>query len=301
MVSNPEFLREGTAVQDYYNPPYTILGSKSNKALDIMQELYSQINAPVIRTDIKVAEIIKYVNNTYHALKITFANEIGNICKDLGIDSHEVMDIFCRDTHLNISPYYFKPGFAYGGSCLPKDLQALVNISKSMNIETPIINNIHRSNEIQKDTALKQIIKLGKKRIGFLGLSFKAGTDDLRESPTVDLIERLLGKGYEVKIYDRNVQLSRLMGSNKSYIDKKLPHLSSLLTDINSLFKESEVIVIANKENDYKNIFECTKKENFKNAQCIIDECNLREKIAYDLVRISKELSFAGEYNGICW
>lgn len=291
MVSNPEFLREGTAVSDYYNPPYTILGSESKKALDIMESIYTNINAPVIKTDIKVAEIIKYVNNTYHALKIAFANEIGNICKGLDIDSHDVMDIFCKDTQLNISPYYFKPGFAYGGSCLPKDLNALANMSKNMNIETPVINNIKRSNEIQKDTALEQIIKFGKKKIGVLGLSFKAGTDDLRESPTVDLIERLIGKGYEVKIYDKNVQLSRLIGSNKSYIESKLPHLSSLLADINTVIDESEIIVVANKENDYKTIFECETKEN----------CKLKEKIAYDLVRITKEMNFEGEYSGICW
>lgn len=301
MVSNPEFLREGTAIHDYYNPPYTLLGSNNEKALNIMEKIYENIDAPIYKTEFAIAEIIKYVNNTYHALKITFANEVGNICKGLNIDSHEVMELFCKDTKLNISPYYFKPGFAYGGSCLPKDLRALVNLSKSFNLESPVINNIERSNELQKEIVLKEIIKFGKKKIGILGLSFKAGTDDLRESPIVDVTERLIGKGYQVKIYDNNVHLSRLVGANKSYIESKLPHLSSLLTDLQDVLENSEVIIIANNDKEYKKLFNCVEKSNFIELIDMVKETELKNKIAYDLVRIAKEVNFEGQYNGICW
>jgi GDP-mannose 6-dehydrogenase len=194
IVVNPEFLREGTAVSDYYNPPYTLLGSDNDDALATMEELYRNINAPIFKTEITVAEVIKYINNSFHALKITFANEVGNIGKALNIDSHEVMDLVCKDNKLNISPYYLKPGVAYGGSCLPKDLKALVTLSNDLNVETPLLGNIERSNELHKEKILKEVIKTGKKRVGILGLSFKAGTDDLRESPMVDLVERLIGK-----------------------------------------------------------------------------------------------------------
>lgn len=301
IVSNPEFLREGTAVYDYYNPTFTLIGSDCNQALEIMENIYENINAPIYRTKFEVAEIIKYVNNAFHALKITFANEVGNICKGMNIDSHKVMEIFCKDTRLNISPYYLKPGFAYGGSCLPKDLRALVNLAKQMNLESPVLSNIERSNELQKELVLKEIIKLNKKKIGILGLSFKAGTDDLRESPIIDVIERLIGKGYKVKICDRNVELSRLTGSNKSYIQSKLPHLSLLLTNLQTLINDSEVIVIANKEEEYKDIFTCIEKPDFYKIDGVVNEIKFKNKIAYDLVRIAEEASFEGQYNGICW
>ncbi len=291
IVSNPEFLREGSAVKDYFNPAFTLLGSDCDNAIEIMSKIYNDINAPIIKTSFHSAEIIKYVNNSFHALKITFANEVGNICKNLNIDSHEVMNLLCLDKKLNISPYYLRPGFAYGGSCLPKDLGALVNISKGLNIETPVITNIARSNEIQKDTALKEILKTGKKKIGILGLSFKAGTDDLRESPIVEIAERLVGKGYEVRIYDNHVQLSRLMGSNKSYIDSKLPHLSRLLCNLNNVIDNSEVIVISNNEEEYQEIFE------FSNNQTN----NLTDKTVIDLVKIRHDKELIGEYNGLCW
>ena len=193
VVSNPEFLREGTSVKDYFNPPLTLVGTDNERAEQMFRELYKDIPAEFISTDIKVAEIMKYVNNTYHALKIVFGNEVGNICKGLDIDSHKVMDIFCKDRQLNISPYYFKPGFAYGGSCLPKDMKALRTLAHDLYVEVPVIDSIHPSNEKQKDNAVQAILSKGKRKVGILGLSFKSGTDDLRCSPIVDVVERLLG------------------------------------------------------------------------------------------------------------
>lgn len=303
MVSNPEFLREGTAVNDYYNPAFTLIGSDNEKALSIMEEVYNEIDAPIYKTDFEVAEIIKYVNNTFHALKIPFGNEIGHICKAMNIDSHKVMDLFCKDDKLNISSYYFKPGFAYGGSCLPKDLGSLVRLSKDLNVETPVIESICKSNEMQKEMLLNKIIKVDKKEIGILGLSFKAGTDDLRESPIIDVIERLIGKGFNVKIYDKNVNLSRLIGSNKSYIEKKLPHLASLITDLDTVVNESELLIITNKEDEFKPVFEIISKKDFKNNEAVQlnKHFDYRNKAIIDLVRISEKVNTGGQYEGICW
>lgn len=283
VVSNPEFLREGTAVRDYYNPPVTVLGGDNEKALNIMAELYASINAPIEKVDIEIAELIKYVNNSFHALKITFANEVGNICKKLGIDSHEVMRLFTMDKQLNISSYYFKPGFAYGGSCLPKDLKALNAIAHEFYLEAPVLNSIHRSNEIQKNIAYELIVQKNKRRIGILGLSFKPGTDDLRYSPIVEVVEKLIGKGFEVKIFDKNVNISKLIGQNKSYIDEKLPHLSNLLIDdMQSLIDWSQLIVLTHKDESFKE---------FK-----FDE----EKEIIDLARYD-HFNTHVNYEGICW
>jgi GDP-mannose 6-dehydrogenase len=283
VVSNPEFMREGTAVEDYFNPPLTVLGSDDTRSLDLMEQVYKNINGPIERVDISVAEIIKYVNNSYHALKIVFANEVGNICKKMNIDSYEVMRIFCMDKQLNISPYYFKPGFAYGGSCLPKDLKALNTLAHDSYIETPLLSSIEKSNDIQKTFAYNLIEKTGKKKIGILGLSFKAGTDDLRYSPIIEVIERLNGKGYEIKIFDENVILSRLIGKNKSYIEEKLPHINSMLIEnLNEIVRWAEVLVFTNSNNGFSNI-----KPN--NQQLIID-----------LARIDA-LRKGTNYEGICW
>jgi GDP-mannose 6-dehydrogenase len=283
VISNPEFLREGSAVEDYYNSPVTVLGGENEYALDVITKMYEGIDAPIVRVDVKVAEIIKYVNNSFHALKVSFANEVGNICKKLDIDSHEVMRLFCMDDKLNLSPYYLKSGFAYGGSCLPKDLKALKTLAHDHYLDTPVINAIAWSNEHQKDIALKLIENTYKKKLGILGLSFKPGTDDLRYSPIVELVERLLGKGYEVKVYDKNVNLSRLMGKNKSYIDEKLPHLSSILsTSLQEVISWADVIVISNKEEEFQKIHP-------KNNQKVID-----------LVRIDS-LRTLNDYEGICW
>lgn len=273
VVSNPEFLREGTAVKDYYNPPVTVLGSENEKALDIMAEIYSKVEAPIEKTDVRVAEIIKYVNNSFHALKITFANEVGNICKKLGIDSHKVMDLFCKDTHLNISPYYFKPGFAYGGSCLPKDLKALNTIAHDAYLSSPVLESIERSNQNQKNTAFELITSKGKKKIGILGLSFKKGTDDLRYSPIVEVTESLLGKGYEIGIYDEKVNLSNISGTNKHYIDNRIPHLSRLLKpDLKEVVENAELLVISQNDEKFRDLIEQYPEKDFIDLVRVVNE-----------------------------
>lgn len=255
VVSNPEFLREGNAVEDYFNPAVTIIGSDSNKAIEKMKKLYEELNRPVEVVDIDIAEMIKYVNNSFHALKITFANEVGNICKKLGIDSHELMRIFCLDNKLNISCKYLKPGFAYGGSCLPKDLKALKTLAHDLYIETPVLDSIEISNSYQKNIALDLILKTEKNKIGFFGIAFKEGTDDLRYSPAINLIEKLMGKGKKIFIYDKYVHLSKLIGSNKSFIEEKLPHISSLvISDIDLFISSCEVIVFPNSTDNLDSI-----------------------------------------------
>ena len=285
VVSNPEFLREGTAVQDYMNPPLTLIGTDSEIAEAKFRELYKDIPGEFISTDLEVAEIMKYVNNTYHGLKIVFANEVGNICKALGIDSHKVMEIFCKDKQLNISPYYFKPGFAYGGSCLPKDSKALRTLAHDLYVDVPVINAINPSNEQQKKNAVDIIESKGKRKIGILGLSFKAGTDDLRCSPIVDVAEALIGKGYEIHIYDKNVRVSQLTGTNADFIAAKLPHLHEIISDdLDEVCSSSEVLVITNKEKEFNEVPE-----------------KFPHKIIVDLVRQFKELDYEGNYEGISW
>ncbi|MBR5110232.1 MAG: UDP-glucose/GDP-mannose dehydrogenase family protein [Clostridia bacterium] len=285
VVSNPEFLREGTSVEDYINPPLTLIGTDSEDAEKTFRELYKDIHGEFIATDIEVAEIMKYVNNTYHALKIVFANEVGNICKSLGIDSHKVMEIFCKDRQLNISPYYFKPGFAYGGSCLPKDCKALRTLAHDHYVKTPVINAIDPSNELQKKIAMDIIESKGRKSIGILGLSFKAGTDDLRNSPIVDVAEVLYGKGYDVRIYDRNVRVSQLTGTNADFIQAKLPRLYQIITDdLDEICQACDVLVVTNKEKEFADL-----PEKYPH-KCIVD-----------LVRQFKALDYEGNYEGISW
>src|SRR5918993_3504298 len=228
---NPEFLREGTALKDFREPPLTLVGH--NHASDAVptKALYQDIKAPVVGTSIRNAEMVKYTSNAWHAVKVVFANEIGNLCKRVGVDSHDVMDIFCQDNKLNLSSYYMKPGFAFGGSCLPKDVRALQYRAKEFDLDMPLINAILGSNRLQVQHAIDRIVETGRKKVGLFGFSFKAGTDDLRESPLVILAEALLGKGYDICIYDKNVSLARLVGANKQYIEEQIPHLSSLLTE----------------------------------------------------------------------
>jgi GDP-mannose 6-dehydrogenase len=229
---------------------------------------------------------MKYVNNTFHALKVSFGNEIGNICSALKIDSHKVMEIFCKDKELNISPYYFKPGFAFGGSCLPKDLKGLQTLAHDHYVKTPLIESIDKTNELQISRAVEMIQQTKKRKLGFLGLSFKAGTDDLRNSPAVALIETLLGKGYEIAIYDQNVHLSNLTGTNKEYIDTHIPHLSRLMkAQISDLMKESEIIIVNNKEKEYIDIL-----TNVEWEHPIID-----------MVRLPQEIREKKNYKGINW
>lgn len=285
VVSNPEFLREGTSVHDFMNPPLTLVGTDSPRADEVMRALYSKLPAEYISTDIPVAEIMKYVNNTFHALKIVFGNEVGAICKTLGIDSHKVMDIFCRDRQLNISPYYFKPGFAYGGSCLPKDTNALRALAADNYVDVPVINHIQESNIAHRARALELIMAQGKRKIGILGLSFKAGTDDLRCSPIVDIVESLLGKGFSISIYDRNVEVSRLTGTNRDFIMDKIPHLQHFVTDdLDAVASESDVLVVTNKEKEFKDL-----------------PARYPGKIIVDLVRMWDTLDYDGRYDGLAW
>src|SRR3954466_4291992 len=284
---NPEFLREGTALKDFRKPPLTLVGHNHAADASGTIALYQSIDAPLVSTSIRVAEMMKYTSNTWHALKVVFANEIGNLCKKLDVDSHDVMDIFCRDEKLNLSPYYLKPGFAFGGSCLPKDVRALQYRAKEMDVEMPLISQILPSNRGQIQQALDQVLETGKKNIGLLGFSFKAGTDDLRESPIVILAEALLGKGVSLRIYDRNVSIARLVGANKEYIEKQIPHLSSLLCNtIEEVIDGSEVIVVGNQAPEF--------------AQAV-QECRA-DQIVIDLVRLPIYGSLMkADYRGICW
>ncbi len=283
---NPEFLREGTAVKDYYHPPKIVIGERKQGEGDALAEVYGGIEAPLVRTSIRAAEMVKYSDNAFHALKVTFGNEIGILCKRLGIDSHEVMDIFCKDTKLNLSKVYLKPGFAFGGSCLPKDLRALSYQAKRHDVETPMLNAIMASNSAQVRDLINKIVGLGRKRVGFLGMTFKPDTDDLRESPLVEVIEALLGKGFPVKIYDRNVMTSRLIGANKRFIEEHIPHLSSLLTDrIDEVVQCSQVVIVGYASPDFL--------PGLKQMSA--------DQLIIDLVRIEGRDSLTAAYDGICW
>ena len=226
---NPEFLRESTAVHDYAHPPKTVIGEVNRASGDLLASLYASTPGPMIRTDIETAEMVKYADNAWHALKVGFANEVGSLCKSLGVDAHRVMEIFCQDQKLNLSPYYLKPGFAFGGSCLPKDLRALLYKAKTLDVNLPILSAVLPSNQLQIERGVQAVVEKGNRKVGILGFSFKAGTDDLRESPIVELAERLIGKGFDVGIYDPIIHPDRLVGANRRYVEGKLPHLNRLL------------------------------------------------------------------------
>lgn len=283
---HPEFLREGSAVKDYNSPSKIVIGESDRRAGDLLVGLYGEMDAAVFRTSLEVAELVKYVDNTWHALKVGFANEIGSLAKALGIDSHEVMNIFVADTKLNLSSYYLKPGFAFGGSCLPKDVRALRHRARTLHIELPIVDSILASNGAHVQRGLELILSKGKKKIGFLGFSFKAGTDDLRESPIVELIERLIGKGFDLAIYDHNVSLARLTGANRDYILNHIPHISDLMHEsIESVLAHAEVIVLGNANPQFQVVFDLVKP-----GQTVID-----------LVRLSGWEGKNVAYEGICW
>jgi len=286
VCNNPEFLREGSAVKDFRCPPKTVIGELDAVSGDMLATLYQKIDAPLIRTDLETAEMVKYVDNSWHALKIGFANEIGNLCKSLGIDAHEVMNIFCSDRKLNISTAYLLPGFAFGGSCLPKDLRALSYKAKMNDLDLPILTSILPSNEMQVNRGLQLIVEKGNKRVGILGFSFKSGTDDLRESPVIELIERLLGKGYELRIYDRNVNMASLVGANRDFILNRIPHISRLMVDsIAEILNHAETIVIGNRDPEFADVL-----AKLDDGQRLVD-----------FVRISDRRSEHGKYEGICW
>ena len=283
---NPEFLREGSSIKDFNNPPFTLIGADDEKTSARLRSLYAEIGAPVITIGIKEAEMVKYASNCYHALKVTFANEIGALCKAMGVDSHEVMDVFSRDTKLNVSSAYLKPGFAFGGSCLPKDLRAITYKAKEMDVDVPVLSSIMASNNKQVERAAGMVLRTGRKRIGVLGLSFKSGTDDLRESPMVSLIETLIGKGLKLTIYDRDVELARLFGANRDYIEREIPHISSLMhSKLDEVISRSEVIIIGKKEDEFRRL-----SEKLDNGRVVID-----------LVRMLEVEQPRTGYQGMCW
>ena len=283
---NPEFLREGTSVRDFYSPPKTVIGANDERAAAPVKALYKDLPGETVITSIEVSEFVKYADNNFHAAKVTFANEIGAICGKLGVDSHQVMEIFCKDKKLNLSPYYLTPGFAFGGSCLPKDVKAIGYKARTLDVDTPMLNSLLHSNEKQVQAVIRRIIDLGKKKVGFLGFSFKAGTDDLRGSPVVDVIEALIGKGYKVKLYDQNVNIARLMGANKSYIEEHIPHVAELMCQtMQDVITHSDLIVIGNKAEEFKGAFSLIGKE----------------KLILDLVRVDKTRVSGGNYIGLAW
>jgi GDP-mannose 6-dehydrogenase len=287
LAFQPEFLREGSSIRDYDHPPYTIVGANCEAAITAVRGIFQHLEARFLVTSIRVAETLKMSCNAFHALKITFANEIGRVAESLGIDSHEVMRLVCADTRLNISPAYMKPGFAFGGSCLPKDLRALTQIAKQNDIEIPMLASLLTSNRVHIDHAVDKILKLGRPRVGMLGLSFKTGTDDLRESPLVMVAKRLIGEGCELRIFDPEVQLSRLLGANRSYIESHIPHIASLLCDsMDCLVESSDVILVGIQQSALSDALEAKVRED----QTVIDLVNLPNR---DLLRC--------HYQGACW
>lgn len=283
---NPEFLREGTSLRDFREPPFTLIGGDDERAVAVIADLYEQLNADLVVTPMRVAEMVKYASNAFHALKVTFANEIGTLCKALDIDSHDVMDVFVRDRALNVSEAYLRPGFAYGGSCLPKDLRALIHQARILDADVPLLGAIIPSNTAHVERALRLIQDQERKRIGFLGFSFKAGTDDLRESPIVELIERLIGKGCDVMVYDRNVSLANLEGANRAHIEREIPHIASLMADsVADIMAFAEVVVIGNASEEFRDV-----------PDRVSDE-----QVVIDLIRISPEVHAKPRYQGICW
>jgi GDP-mannose 6-dehydrogenase len=284
---NPEFMRETTAVDDFHHPPFTIIGQLDQRSGDLVAKLYERLEVPLQRSTIAVAEMLKYACNAFHALKVCFANEIGNLCKSVGIDSHQVMDIFCKDTKLNLSPYYLKPGFAFGGSCLPKDLRAILYQAKINDVEVPVLSSILESNRRQIELAYRLIKKTGRTRVGVLGLSFKAGTDDVRESPIVVLIETLLGKGYKIAIYDEEVSLAKLYGANKKHLQESIPHISSLMKpSVREVVEASDVVIVSKKT------------ELFKKEMAHVNHGTF----VIDLVRLNNNVDQRTPYyGGLCW
>lgn len=283
----PEFLREGTSIKDYDNPPYTVIGTEDGRAANVLREVFGHLNCEFIVTSVGVAELLKYACNAFHAVKITFANEIGRLARTVDVDGRSVMELVSRDTRLNISPAYMKPGFAFGGSCLPKDLRALTYVGKQNDVTTPMLGNVMGSNRAHIDHALDLVARSGKRKIGMLGLSFKAGTDDLRESPLVTVAERLIGKGYDLSIYDPEVNLSRLLGANKRYIEQSIPHIGNLMrSDCESVINHADVLIVGLVGREL--------------LPLIVQLCR-PEQVVVDLVGLPRADMSDVDYHGICW
>lgn len=283
----PEFLREGSSIKDYNNPPFTIVGGDSERSVNKVRDVFSHLPGEFISTSVPAAEMLKYCCNVFHALKITFANEIGRISKALGVDPMEVMDLVCRDKHLNISPAYLKPGFAFGGSCLPKDLQGLLYLAKSRDVDLPMLAHVLPSNMVHIERAIDMVLSFGKRSVGLLGLSFKSGTDDLRDSPLVVLAERLIGKGMKLKIFDPEVNMARISGANRRYIDTAIPHISSLMVDrCEEAVTGSEVIIVGLADREIIDVLSST---------------STASHIVVDLVGAKCKERITGTYHGLCW
>jgi GDP-mannose 6-dehydrogenase len=284
---NPEFLREGSALEDYDHPSQIVIGELDVTSGDVVRQMYGAIEAPVVRTTIRTAEMVKYVNNAFHAMKVVFSNEVGNLSKAHGIDGQEVMEIFCRDRRLNISATYLRPGFAFGGSCLPKDLRALLYRAKERDLDCPVLSAVLRSNDRQLQRGIQMVEAAGRKRIGVFGLSFKSGTDDVRESPVVPLIETLVGRGYEVLVYDEKVEPNRLVGANKAYLERELPHIASLMRpSVDDVLTQAEVVVLANGSSAFAHL-----RKRLRDDQVMVD-----------LVGVAKgKNDNRGRYAGLCW
>ena len=283
----PEFLREGTSIKDYDAPPFTIVGSACDRSSAALRDLFGHLPCDFVVTSVRSAEAMKYACNSFHALKITFANEIARLCQSLDVDSHEVMNLVCKDTRLNISPAYMKPGFAFGGSCLPKDLKAMLYLGKQRDVVTPMLASLLPSNRVHIDHAIDYVLASGKRNVGMLGLSFKTGTDDLRESPLVTIAERFIGKGINLKIYDPEVSLSRLIGANKRYIEETIPHIGQLMcSSLDEMLDPSELLVVGS---NLKSLTQelCTKAR--------------PDQTVLDLVNMSDRSALRAEYRGICW
>jgi len=283
----PEFLREGSSIKDYDNPPFTVIGSNSGRASDKVRDLFGHLPCEFHVCSIKTAEMLKFCCNDFHALKITFANEVGRLSQSLGVDPHEVMGLICKDTQLNISPVYLKPGFSFGGSCLPKDLRATIHMAKMRDVEVPMLAGVLQSNKIHTEHAINEVLESGKRKVGMIGLSFKSGTDDLRESPMVTITEQFIGKGLELAIFDPEVNLSRLLGANKHYITESIPHIGDLMVnDCEEMIRNCDVLVVG---------------LNDKALVDLIHKAVRPEQIVLDLVNIPEYDKLDCDYRGICW
>jgi GDP-mannose 6-dehydrogenase len=283
----PEFLREGSSIKDYDNPPYTVVGVDTDRSATMLRAVFGHLPCDFVTTTVRTAEMLKYASNSLHAVKITFANEMGRLCQSLGVDSHAVMELVCRDSRLNISPAYLRPGFAFGGSCLPKDLRALLHVARTGDGEVPMLAGILPSNGIHLEQAIDLVLRTDKKAVGLLGLSFKAGTDDLRESPFVSMAERLIGKGIELRIYDPAVNVARLMGANRRYIEETIPHISSLMQeDCADVIRRAEVIVVGLRD-------PAVVEALYEHAR--------PDQVVVDLVGLPDRGRLRATYRGICW
>lgn len=284
---NPEFMRESSAIADYYNPSHVIIGSIDEKSGDLLQPVYEKVNSPAVRTTLETAEMVKYADNAFHALKVTFGNEIGSFCKAHGINGQEIMQIFCQDTHLNISPVYLRPGYSFGGSCLPKDLRALMYRAKEKDVDMPVMSSILPSNNRHTQRGIQIVERLGRgRKIGMLGLSFKADTDDVRESPMITMLETLIGRGFNIHVFDEFVDPDRLIGANREFLLRELPHIVSIMRKpVESLVVESDILIVTNTSETYRKALDTMRAD----------------QILIDLIGIRDSHTIRGIYEGICW